>query len=431
VRLGDLSYATYLWHWPLIILLDRTLVLRPLTTAIVVGVAATAIAHVSRDLVEMPARRRSIGADKRRNLLTIGTAIVGTFVLGLALVPAILESDRDQVRAVDRAGYTPAGGSTLDADGLTPVPDDVLDVSTEVTIPATLPTEPPVTEVPSSSAAPAASDSTLPIEGLVGVNTSVVGDELDEGDGCVNDDFEEPLDCVVVSGPGDRILLVGDSHANKMNVIFAEHALENDLSLATVSMVACPWQRGVLYELVPPVEGARQVCRDQRESLYDRLLETYRPDVVVLVSHDLTSDRYQIVPSGDWQGTDGLVTPDLIAVASTTSIAAFAEVADRVVIVEPLPNAPFDVRYCLDAAEFVEECAFEVGKWPAAETPFYRATASADPAVTTVDVSDLVCPAFPRCDPVIDGILVRTDLDHLSLDFTRRIGPVVMRRVGI
>jgi hypothetical protein len=173
--------------------------------------------------------------------------------------------------------------------------------------------------------------------------------------------LDDTASCVVVSGNGQRVLLIGDTHANEMNVIFAGHALANDLSLPTVSIVACPWQRGVLYGIVPPVEGARQVCHDQRISLYKWVIEAYRPDVVFAISHDLTSERYQVVPSGDLALTDGRTSFDLIQSASLDSIAELTAADARVVIMEPLPNAPFDTPTCRDAGDFVEQCVFEIG----------------------------------------------------------------------
>ncbi|MFT6289695.1 MAG: peptidoglycan/LPS O-acetylase OafA/YrhL [Ilumatobacter sp.] len=427
VRLGDLSYATYLWHWPLIIILERTLQIRPRTVALVVILAATGLAKLSMDLLEAPIRQRSIGASRRNNIITVVVAVVATFALGLGVVSVVLQSDRNQIRAVDRIGFS----QTLSPREGTPVPDNILDVSSDVAIATTTVTTPVDTAV-SATPEPGIEMPAEPPFGLpVGANNEVVGDSFDEGDGCVNDDFDDAASCVVVSGNGQRVLLIGDSHANKMNVIFAEHALANDLSLATVSMVACPWQRGVLYEIVPPVEGARQVCRDQRISLYERVIEAYRPDVVVAISHDLTSERYQVVPSGDLAATDGRTSFDLIQSASIDSIADFTAVDARVVIMEPLPNAPFDTPTCLDAADFVEQCVFEVGAWPAPETAGYRMIADVDPLVNTVDITDLVCPAFPQCDPIIEGVLVRTDPDHLGLDFTRLIASDVMTRVGL
>lgn len=425
-RLGDLSYATYLWHWPLIIILERTLQIGPRTVAVVVTLTATGLAKLSMDLLEAPIRRRSIGAGRRNNIITVAVAVVATFALGLGVVSVVLQSERDQIRAFTRVGFSEP---TLPAAG-TPVPDDILDVTSEIAVATTtsIPNAAPTTTQASATPDPPAE---TPFGLAVGANTDVVGDSFDERDGCINDDFDEVASCVVVSGTGERVLLIGDSHANKMNVIFAEHAVANNLSLATVSMVACPWQRGVLYEIVPPVEGARQVCRDQRISLYERVIDEYQPDVVVAISHDLTSERYLVVPSGDLASTDGRSSFDLIRSSSIDSVAAFTAVDARVVILEPLPNAPFDTPTCLDSAEFVEQCVFEVADWPAPETADYRAIANADPLVTTVDITDLVCPAFPQCDPIVDGVLVRTDPDHLGLDFTRLIASDVMVRVGL
>jgi peptidoglycan/LPS O-acetylase OafA/YrhL len=106
VRLGDLSYATYLWHWPLIIILERTLEIRQRTVAVVVVLAATALAKLSMDLLEAPIRQRSIEASRRNAIITVVVAVVATFALGLGVVSVVSPSDRNQSRAADRIDFS-------------------------------------------------------------------------------------------------------------------------------------------------------------------------------------------------------------------------------------------------------------------------------------------------------------------------------------
>ena len=178
-------------------------------------------------------------------------------------------------------------------------------------------------------------------------------------------------------------------------------------------------------------EGARQVCRDQRTDLYDRVLAGYEPDIVIATSHDLTTDTYTVMPSGDVSELEGLASLELLEAATRQSLDQLLASGAGVVMVEPLPNSPFDPRYCVDAASTVEECQFSVLDWPAIETPIYRSIAAQQRQVTTADLTDIVCPRLPLCDPIIDDVLVREDLDHLSLDFTRLRSPELLDRLGL
>jgi hypothetical protein len=57
-----------------------------------------------------------------------------------------------------------------------------------------------------------------------------------------------------------------------------------------------------------------------------------------------------------------------------------------------------------------------------------RDVAASTPGVSTVSIDDLVCPGG-TCSAVTDSTVIRTDGVHLSLDYSRRIGPEVLHRI--
>jgi hypothetical protein len=55
--------------------------------------------------------------------------------------------------------------------------------------------------------------------------------------------------------------------------------------------------------------------------------------------------------------------------------------------------------------------------------------AAHDSRVATLDLDDAVCPKLPVCDPVVGGVIVRIDNDHLTIAFAKAIEPALDKRL--
>lgn len=105
VRMGDISYSWYLWHWPLLVFAE---VMWPRHSPVVTGAvvaASIAIAFASYRWVENPIRNSKALAD--RNILVIGSAATASIVIGLLLTLIMAQSgqsnsSRQQVFAAAR-----------------------------------------------------------------------------------------------------------------------------------------------------------------------------------------------------------------------------------------------------------------------------------------------------------------------------------------
>jgi hypothetical protein len=142
------------------------------------------------------------------------------------------------------------------------------------------------------------------------------------------------------------------------------------------------------------------------------------PDVVVVASRDYLTRRPGVIYD-DRDRPIQTSSPDelasLMADDSERSLAALEEVADRVVIVEPMPIAdsdanPFD---CLSESEVLEACRFVANQDVLPIESIYRDLAD-DSAVWVADFDKLACPFLPICDPVVNGRITRFDYQHLA-----------------
>jgi len=92
-----------------------------------------------------------------------------------------------------------------------------------------------------------------------------------------------------------------------------------------------------------------------------------------------------------------------------------------VVVVEPVPVSSSDPLRCLSEAEFVEECRFVASSSPGAEETVLRDLADGDDEVVSLDLDGAVCPYLPICDPVIDGLVVFHDSNHITTRYGRTL----------
>jgi len=374
VYLGKVSYGTYLWHWPVVLVLARSFELSTPATIAATGVIATALASLSFQLFEHPIRVSALLDRLGGSVIVTGLTV--SVASALLVVPAITAPTTSATR--------PGSGDTA-LTGFTPVPTD-LDFE------AIRRDFPPLT-------------------------------------GC----YDAPAStCTLVQGHGAHILLIGDSHAGMMIPALMALAHDDGLTLSVAVQGGCPWQRD-LYVPSLVVYGSpvtREDCKQKRDDLYDRVLPALRPDVVVAMNFPYDQPR-QLVP---YLGPDGNVprpnSPQFRGWLRTTTVHSVEEIealGARVVVIEPIPYRPddFDPLVCLSSATVVEECRYVTSVEPTLIERIYRRLDDDDQQLWSVDVDRLVCPFLPICDPIVDGRVVKMDASHLTASFARSLAPAL------
>ena len=129
----------------------------------------------------------------------------------------------------------------------------------------------------------------------------------------------------------------------------------------------------------------------------------------------------------------GRDSAELVEVLSNDSVDTFVAGGRRIVLVEPVPlptgNRP-DQLACLSESTFVERCVNEAAL-SEVEEGVYRDLARNSSSVMAIDLDRLVCPELPLCAPIVDGVVVRTDTDHLSVSFVKTlVGPIEALMIG-
>jgi hypothetical protein len=369
VYLGKVSYGTYLWHWLVILVVLRTFAPSPLATVGITCLVSTALASLSFQILERPIRT-SMRLDRHRRVV-IASGLAISLVAGLVLIPKL----------VDPAHASTTSHETSEHPVLLPVPKDLTLAGED---------------------APYTNCYTRPVS-----------------------------QCTVVTGPGTRVLLMGDSHAWMYVPAFTEIAKAEGWTLSVSVAGACPWQ----LDLDTPFQTS--LCKAMKADLYQRVIPALQPNLIIAVNLGGYDQPGNYFPFEDQNGK----RVGFSAVESTTksSLAALRAGGRSVLLVEPIPipSSPspfFDPYKCLEKAKVQEECRYTADPSPSPVDLLYRAAARRDSNVYSLDLDRQVCPLLPVCDPVIDGQIVKLDPSHLTADFVATLAPYIetyMKSVGL
>ena len=352
--LGRISYGTYLWHWPVVVLVTHDYKPDPVQLFVTSAVCATALAALSYHLVEHPVRVSGFLDRHKAPVIAIGFAT--SILTGALLMPVVLGSAHRNIAA-------------------------------------------------------AATDY-LPLD--------------------YHDCYRKPVAaCTVVNGTGPRVVLVGDSIARMWIPAFTEIAQKMSWTFSVAVHAGCPWQRGLEF-----ATGAPQIrdCQARQDDWYDRVLPAFHPDIVFLAQHGyddpndpnafvLADHQLVTAKSGNFE--------QVLIDSSDRSLGALRAPGRKIVIIEPVPDAPFNPLNCLSLGRSTAKCSFRASKGPSPLERFFRSVDASRPDVTSIDVDTLACPHLPTCDAAIGDTIVWRDIAHLTGAYARSVAPdleTVLRR---
>ncbi len=385
VFLGKVSYGTYLWHWPVILVIEEVLSVRPLVLAVLATALSTGLAALSFQLLETPIRSSDLLRRFRWSTVVVG--VVASALVALTVVPTALESGRRprlvaaQAAPAAQAGRPPTTGSggVSAEERNAPVPQDIDWQSI-----------------------------------------------LQSGTGpqpyCTVDD---PDACVLAKGEGPHILLAGDSHATMLTPVFSKLAEEHDLTLSVNAMAACPWQSQLVNKRQAPTQN--DACREVREDWYEQVLPELDPDLVILAtrSRDESFWTKRLVREG---GSDESL-PELLESTTLDTVDAIKAKGPRVLILDSLPTGDRDPLDCLATAQRMYECEVDLPSSPPASDGYYEEAAARSKKVFRTSFNDVLCVGAPHCMPIVDGTVVWHDNAHFSSDFLLSRADQLWRKV--
>jgi peptidoglycan/LPS O-acetylase OafA/YrhL len=381
VYLGQISYGTYLWHWPVIVIAvavtDHSL--SAMSTFAIAALLATGLASLSYHLIERPIREQRFL--NRISPIVIATGLAIAVVSALVIIPHVL----DPVRA---GAETPQATATAG----TPIPN--IDFVKATAFP-----------------------------------TTIKYAHFQPSWNCVG----QPVSaCLVVPGAGEKVLVIGDSHAQMFMAGLAKVAKEQGLALYESASAGCPWQHDVYIpeDNVGNDNTYTKNCIKMKKDLYGRVVEAVKPDLVIAISNDYLTRRVGVVLD---ENQHALPAPDpaalkrLEATDTAASLKTLTDSAKKVLIIDPIPTTDpaHDPYICLTKSKFIEDCRFIADTDAAAPLREVYGTVADNKSVYVADIDKLVCPYMPICDPIVNGLVVRHDYEHITPAFSLSLsGPL-------
>lgn len=377
---GDTSYTLYLWHWPVLLLLQAVLPRGLLYFMLALGLSL-GLTAVTYHFYENPIRKSDwladLPKDKDRRLPQLSLtlwAFVGAAAAASTIIAilGIQYSDRiavtDEIVAEDR----------FDAD-LTP----------------------PATDADPCLGAPAMvnvgcvlRDPSVPLKPSI---DHFADDRRPAGNGCFRAEDDAALKACTFGYTGAdavRIALVGDSHGGSLLPAILPLLNQNKWQLTTYVGIGCQWQMPMLAE-----------CKGGE-----------------IVQPALLLERYDLV----------LTTASRRATATAEEyIAAWAPVAatgSKIAVLAAIPDVADSSLACLSRVNIGGDQTGECGtsRTDAFAIPDPQLAAAHEvPGTTVIDLTPFYCNA-DRCPTVIGNVIVYRDTGgHLTRTFASTLAPAL------
>lgn len=371
VWIGGISYAIYLWHWPLITIAKTAYPDVRIRHLVLLGVLSIALAWLTKHLVEDPIRfHPGLSAKPSRGLLFGLASMVVTALVGTAVWATVPKLD---------ANARVNGATSLVAD-------------------------------PSSDTWTVRKDlsQVVPTSGKVTPDPAVAPEDVPSyyADDCqvAQGDPEVDTSCVYGSKDGSQtIAMLGDSKMGQWFPAVESIAKSEGWRLELYLKSACSFT----------YDGADPDCEEFGHNVNAHFDQGAAPDVALVsqgsaTSSSLRSGMAEAIKDLEAKGTEVVVVADT-----------------------PRPDQA-QVYTCVEEhPEDFEACAFPAkGKGRAGVGTSALAAAAKLADTSFVDLNEWICPPGRSCPAVIDDTLVYRQGSHVTATYIRSLTPMLYRALA-
>jgi len=399
--IGRISYSWYLWHWP-VLLLAPALLGHPLglVARVAAALVSGGLAVLTLRFIENPLRfaapvRRSPG----RSLAVGGVATAVAVCVGLALlhvvpIPVGHGTPAAALKVTTAAVPAGAGLAAYDAAVQRAVAQVQAGVAASVDIKA----------VPSN------------------LDPSFADVEAEQkaylGSGCLRMPTQggQPECATGDTASTTTVAVVGDSHAAIWNPAFQQAAADRHWRLETLAKAACPLMDLRVTNSFRPLVELLEHCEQWRAEIMARLRAEHPRLVVLSLWRGYGAD----------ESLTGFNAYDPAWINGLTHLVhQLRGIGANVLVLGPVPDPHFVVPICLSGyLDDVAACT------PSRATAVKQSGIAAESAATKTggghyaDLTDLFC-TTDRCPVIVGNTLVYLDENHVTLEYSRLLAPVI------
>ncbi len=391
--LGDVSYAVYLWHWPVVVIaplaLARQLGWSEKIVAILLVVLVSWATKVGvEDRFRRPRPRASTAprrAGTRRTFVLAGAGMAVVLALGLGLR---LQQDLRVAAAAEAAAA---------------LPEECLG--------------------PGALADPEACGGVMG-EGLLLVSPPeavALQNEEPPGSDCQqNGHGTAVLTCAVGSADADAplVVVVGDSHATQWLPAFDRLGQEHGFRVESFTKSSCPPTAAARVVDTEDGDAEAESCRAWLAEVA-RVVAAAQPDLVVVTAY--SSVYGYRPPADDLLGAASDLTEDAAVDGYALLWQGWVDQGIEVAAIAAVPRTQ---------GEVVPDCLaghprdYAACATPRAESlpPDPLVAAAERSGVAVVDLTEQFCDET-TCYPVVGNVIVYRDYSHLSVEYARALAP--------
>jgi hypothetical protein len=367
VYLGGISYAIYLWHFP-ILAFYRAYTL-PEPVSVLAGatiLAATGVlAVLTHRLVEAPVKRAKIGSERPWRAYAFGAVCSVPVVVGLVTWNALYRHEHAEEQAVVTSGNPDYPGARALEPGFTFQPD----AETEI------------------QPGPLSAEMDFDPRG------EACGQPLDD---------VVPVDCTIIGEPGMfTIAVVGGSHSVQWLPALEDVAARSGWRVVSYTRSACPFYLGEDKTSGREWRG----CPEWNRNVLERVKQL-KPDAVFM-----TSTRYS---RGGEQVPEGYLA----------AWHALGEAGIEVIAVRDNPDFQMEASECVEVhGADAPACALDREEAIVDPSPVER-LATRPGNVHFIDLTEYFCTAT-TCPPVVGNVMVYRHNNHFTATYGRTLAPML------
>jgi len=424
--IGGRSYGIYLWHWPLLIILEGRIEQPEVwqrACALAVAVAAAAVSFV---LIENPIRYMPALSRSALKSVTVGVGLVAVSLVAAVVIDEATSDFGGSTGYVAPAlttappATTANGSDSSSPDTAAPDPSD----SQAGTTPGTSPeTTEVTTTVPPDPAVELATRVENELRPLIIASTAndLVPDNLRPelkkvssnkpsiyNDGClaVFNASRSPQCRFGAVGSATKIVLYGDSHAAQWFPGLELAAERNGWELDVLTKMGCP----SVDIVVDRSEGdPYPECGRWRDRAVNRILESSAQLVII------TNYRYQVdgrsIPLGTWSR------------ALSRTVKALRDDGKQVLLLTTTPSARIDMQACLVSnRKNLSRCHRKRSESVKDNYIKMERDVAAELGVLAYDTTVWMC-AEGMCPAVMGDVAVFLDTNHITRTFGEFLSP--------